>query len=487
VAEPAVVGGDPRTRADQGLAHRGFLECFYGRPWTHQERLWLLEVAGAAHLNTYVYGPAADEHTGRRWRERYSGEQLEQFRELVEVARTAGITVCYRVSPAAPLAATQGITFSAEDERVSLLRRLLDLLNVGIHDFVLAYDDLSTGLVHQADRQSFGPGEAGLAAAHSHLANDLLRRLRGHDPQASLRVCPTFYWGTNDSEYRRLLHDALEPNIGLLWTGPEVVSHRLTTSQTADFVRQAGARSVWVWDNYPVNDWGNQAPIEGVDAMHDLLLLGPLDHRSPGVAAQVDGYLVNGAIQAAITHPVLLTAAEWMLDPTTYDPQRAWQEALTAIEAPPGPLANFCAAMTTSPLQPRQRSAVAPGVWQLLGALDSGADVTAHAQALTGALTSLEQDCHRLLAPASTFASAARPWIEETQAQCRNAALAVQVITAATLGDAPTLRDAGAHLQHELTQWRQRQHVSVVGGSLLSLIERGRLVAGVFAPQVDLS
>ena len=40
-----------------GFEHRGVVEGFYGPPWSHADRLWMLERMGAWGLNRYVYAP----------------------------------------------------------------------------------------------------------------------------------------------------------------------------------------------------------------------------------------------------------------------------------------------------------------------------------------------------------------------------------------------------------------------------------------------
>lgn len=54
-------GGSP-------FAVRGVIEGFYGRPWTHEQRLGLIEFIGARGMNTFVYAPKDDPLVRREWR-----------------------------------------------------------------------------------------------------------------------------------------------------------------------------------------------------------------------------------------------------------------------------------------------------------------------------------------------------------------------------------------------------------------------------------
>src|SRR5258706_10868738 len=44
----------------EGFVHRGIIEGFYGPPYSHADRLWLIDKLGAWGLNRYVYAPKDD-------------------------------------------------------------------------------------------------------------------------------------------------------------------------------------------------------------------------------------------------------------------------------------------------------------------------------------------------------------------------------------------------------------------------------------------
>ena len=51
-----------------GFGIRGVVEGFYGVPWQHEDRLWLLERMRGWGMNTYVYAPKDDPFHLARWR-----------------------------------------------------------------------------------------------------------------------------------------------------------------------------------------------------------------------------------------------------------------------------------------------------------------------------------------------------------------------------------------------------------------------------------
>ena len=53
------------------VQERAVMECFYGPLWQPSSRRGIVQAAAAAGATDYIYGPAADEHTGPAWREPY--------------------------------------------------------------------------------------------------------------------------------------------------------------------------------------------------------------------------------------------------------------------------------------------------------------------------------------------------------------------------------------------------------------------------------
>ena len=78
---------------------RGVVEGFYGPPWSHADRLWMLERLGRWDMNLYVYAPKDDPLHRDRWREPYADPALDEFRALVRAGERAGVEVGFALSP----------------------------------------------------------------------------------------------------------------------------------------------------------------------------------------------------------------------------------------------------------------------------------------------------------------------------------------------------------------------------------------------------
>jgi hypothetical protein len=465
------------------IPRRGFMECYYGTAWSHEERLWLIEEAGRARLNTYCYGPAADERTGRRWRALYDEAALAQFGELVAAGREHGVDIVWRVSPAAPLDVTAAVRHSDPADQAALADKVRQLAGVGIRLFLIAFDDLSHGLPNAQDRAHFGDDEGGLARAQAALVNGLRATLSRDVDDMHLSVCPSLYWSTAESAYRTSLLADLHPDISVCWTGPNVVSHRITEDEMRCFARQADGREIWLWDNYPVNDWGGStAPAELGHQESTLLFLGPVEKREPAVAAALGAYFVNGGEQAPVVHPVMLTAASWAWNPDCYRRDAAWQRALDDVAIPLPLVQAFAATSVVSPLRPRDESGLSSLVWSFLGDLDAGADCRAAAADLGERLGGLRVTAQNMCAEDSRLAVAVRPWAAALATAADIAALAVALLSTVVSDDHTRLEDTGRRFRAAAEQASDGTTRIVANGALGALVDRALLVGGTYAP-----
>ena len=82
---------------ENDLMH-GVIEGFYGPPWSHEERLTVLDWMAAFGLNTYFYAPK-DDLKQRLWREAYAESELHLLRDLIEACRQRGIQFVFALQP----------------------------------------------------------------------------------------------------------------------------------------------------------------------------------------------------------------------------------------------------------------------------------------------------------------------------------------------------------------------------------------------------
>ncbi len=285
----------------------GVVEGFYGPAWTHAQRLWTIGFIASLGMNTYIYAPKNDPFHRERWRDDYPEKTLAAFSELAGACTDSGILFRYALSPGL------SITYSDRAEKQRLVDKLLKLSDRGIKAFCLFLDDIPPRLAGERDREAF----ASLASAQADLVNgvaeDLHARLGAVPP---LYFCPTEYAWTTPSPYLETMGRELLPDIGIFWTGPQVVSRRITGDDARRFLDVVGRKPL-LWDNFPVNDF---AP--------NRLFLSPLLGRDRELCREVSGYFSNPMNQALASSVALRTVARFLHDPEEYDAQTAWVSAL---------------------------------------------------------------------------------------------------------------------------------------------------------------
>ncbi len=334
----------------------GVIEGFYGPPWTHEERLDLIAFCGRHGLNAWVHAPKDDRYHRARWREPYPDEDLARFAELVAAAGRNGVELAWAVAPGLD------VCCSRDSELEALLAKCEQLRSAGVRRFQLLWDDIEHELHCPEDGARFAGAERPSAAAHAAFSNRVARELTQAGP---LVVCPTGYAGTEETAYRRVLRETLDPEVVVYWTGPEVVSYAVAREELDAAVHRFGGRELLLWDNYPVNDFDPER-----------LFLGPLRGRDPRLAEALQGIVANGMLQAVPSKLALATLAEWVRDPQAYEPVAAFERAVREHGA------EVVEALRR--LTPRPADLVPPGdVPALVDALAFGVDA-ATALALLG-------------------------------------------------------------------------------------------------------
>ena len=289
---------------------RGVIEGFYGKPWTHVERIDMINFLEKAKLNTYFLAPKDEPGHRRSWQDPRPDSELVKLRELVAHATSRGITFGTAVSPG------QTIIYSDPAELAALKGRLVQYLELGINLVGVFFDDIPNDFQSDSDAKAF----TSFAQAHASLGNQLHEWLEQNYPNAKLVICPTVYRGTGHEEYLVEIGKLLNKSVHLLWTGIQICSFRLDVRDALIFEESANRKPLY-WDNYPVND---------VAMVHELHI-GPLRARESGLVEHSEGLLANPMTQAESSKIALWTIGEYLIDPSNYNPDQAWDRALAEL------------------------------------------------------------------------------------------------------------------------------------------------------------
>ncbi|NXJ10397.1 OGA GlcNAcase, partial [Odontophorus gujanensis] len=143
-----------------------------------------------------------------------------------------------------------------------------------------------------------------LAQAQASVANEVYREL-GLPP--TFLFCPTEYCSSLCSPspakscYLQTLGRELLPEIGIIWTGPKVVSQELSVALVEE-VEHILQRRLLIWDNLFANDYDCRR-----------VFLGPYTGRAPGLMARLCGLLLNPNCELQANFIPIHTLGSWFL------------------------------------------------------------------------------------------------------------------------------------------------------------------------------
>jgi hyaluronoglucosaminidase len=343
----------------------GYIEGYYGRMLSWDERALLIEKMRRLSLNAYIYAPKEDPFHRQHWKIPYPVEWRNFFGSFVNQSKKAGITVIPGIAP--------GLSFDYQSraDYAILLKKFLILLKSGVNSLCLLMDDIPVDLPDKYKKKY-----SSLGAAHGELLTKLqadikknvttklrslnlplratlgsTRRgiLRGVAPQGDFTLCPLLgnrkegaqgreqlqktepdikfwfcptvyndYFMTKDNAARYLDDLALymPEDTMILWTGTNVISENITGDSIKDVVKLFG-NNVCIWDNIYANDY-----------CPSRLFTGPYINRSADLQKTTSGILLN---PTGLLHTDIFLLSLLAGYVNRINPQKAWQSIASKL------------------------------------------------------------------------------------------------------------------------------------------------------------
>jgi hyaluronoglucosaminidase len=383
------------------VALRGVVEGFYGRPWTTEARLSILDFLGAHKLNFYSYSPKDDPYLRATWWRPYSPAALRTIGRLVERANRNHVTFNFGISPGL------SICYSSPVDEAKLTQKLQAVWAVGVRSFTVALDDIDPARIGcDADRTRFGTGDTALASAQADLVNRVDDFIAGHPGAMPLMVVPTDYSGVEETPYKNLLATALRPDIVVQWTGRYGISVSIT-AQEALAAGQLYRHRLLIWDNFFVNDYAPQQ-----------LVLGAYEGRDAALASAVVGIAADPMDQPESSKIGLFTMADCAWNSVAYDSARSWGASLREFSrgdlATMNALRSFAGVNYSTPVSQTHApvlTAALAAFWKQWYAGDESAAAT------LGAVLRTIRDSPQILRESlwnPAFLAETDPWLEAT-------------------------------------------------------------------------
>lgn len=295
---------------------RGFIEGFYGIPWSNDDRKSLMEFGGQFKTTSYIFAPKDDPYHRAKWDEPYPEEKLDEISDMAKVGRENKTHFVWSISPLGEVAAIaqkegdEAAMELLEENTEKMLDKFDQLYDAGVRQFGVLGDDVGALPLDYVVE---------LMDAVSEWADD-----KG-DIRDTLYT-PAAYnsgWAWDGGKELNKLEKHFADNIHILWTGETTVGP--VEQYTIDRFKHRDNNGVvrrdpLFWLNWPVND---------VDMTR--VFLGKGDMLEPGIE-NLAGVVTNPMQEAEASKVSIFAIADYTWNTEDFSAENSWEDSMKYIE-----------------------------------------------------------------------------------------------------------------------------------------------------------
>ncbi|GEO57602.1 beta-N-acetylglucosaminidase domain-containing protein [Companilactobacillus bobalius] len=281
------------------VKNRGFIEGYYGNPWSDADRINLMRFGSNFKLTQYIFAPKDDPYHNEKWRELYPQKRLDEIKKLARVGNETKTKFVWTIHPFM----YNPIRFDRNyisDLRI-IEKKFDQLMLVGVREFGILADD-APWPKH---------GDDDYIKLMKDISNFLKKRKKNYpDLITDMIFVPYYYYsdGAKDNGHYDLrdLNADLPKNIHMVVTGGKtfgVVSNEFLNI-LKDNLTAKGAeyRPVQLWINWPVND-GSRNNLIMSGAKHYL--------QAQADSKKIYGIMLNPMMQSESSKPAIFINAAY--------------------------------------------------------------------------------------------------------------------------------------------------------------------------------
>ena len=222
--------------------HRGYIEGYYGRLLSFEDRHQLLGTLYDFSMDSYLYAPKEDVFHRFDWRQPYPEDWCADFAAFCAAAQTKKIKILAGIAP--------GLDFAFDDDKndtAALRSKAEQLTGAGAVGLVLMFDDIS------ADLSVFGRAGISEGQAHARLAT-WLQAETGYP----VFLVPRLYADEIEGDhatYAAGLNQHLDEDISVFTCGVNIVAEKISLPDKAGILANKLRRPLIIWDNLYCNDY----------------------------------------------------------------------------------------------------------------------------------------------------------------------------------------------------------------------------------------
>ena len=294
---------------------RGFIEGYYGIPWSNENRMSLMEFGGDIKMNAYMFAPKDDPYHNSQWREPYPEEKLAELAEMVKVGSKSKNKFIWTIHPFMHNAIRFDTEEHYQEDLAIIIRKFEYLYDIGVRQFGILGDDAGGNATDQVK-----------------LMTDLEEWKKSKGDVYNLifvpkEYCQSFAGNNINSPYLKTISQ-MPKDIEIMWTGSGVCGW--VTTDTFNWFMQAcstaenPSRLPFMWLNWPVNDINKKRLVMGKGQMLD-----------PTVT-NFKGIVTNPMQQAQASKVALFAVADYTWNRDTFNADKSWEDSFKYIDKDAG-------------------------------------------------------------------------------------------------------------------------------------------------------
>ena len=221
---------------------RGFIEGYYGNPWSTEDRCELMRWGGYYKLNAYIYAPKDDPKHNSDWRALYTDEELEDITALAEAGNASKCRFIYALHPFMNDPIKFGSTY--EDDLADIKAKYLQVIEAGCRQIMVSADDASD------------PGSASYIRLLTDLTNWIHELQKETNDDGTLKyeglkdIIP--FVAANYAAAGESWYNQLPENVRPIMTGTRVWG-KADNSTITQFINKSSTEP-FMWINWPCTD-----------------------------------------------------------------------------------------------------------------------------------------------------------------------------------------------------------------------------------------
>ena len=288
------------------VASRGFIEGYYGNPWSTEDRINLMKWGGYYKLNSYFYAPKNDPKHNAKWRELYTEEELNTLiRPLAEAGNASKCRFVYALHTFMYNPVRFDGNYQADLKAVQ--DKLAQVIDAGVRQVAILADD--AGNVGGNNYNKFLTDMTAWLAEMKKTYPDL---------KQTLPFCPQEYMYNGQEYYKNF-----PENVQIVMTGGRVWGE-VNQNFTNTFTNNAG-RGPYMWINWPCTD----------NSKSHLIMGGYTTFLHPGVdPAKIQGIVLNPMQQSEPSKVAIFGNAcySWNIWENADIANKAWQDSFKYVD-----------------------------------------------------------------------------------------------------------------------------------------------------------